>query len=798
LHHAKIIKEETMLKNYLIIAIRNFRKQKVLSLINIVGLSIGLTAVLLIALNIKFEHSFNSFNENESRIFRVGLTLKAEGKVLGNSPEFVDALGPAMLKDMPEVENYVRIATLRTMYFTYGNKSFKIENVTYADSSLFNIFSFNLITGSKSKALIDPYSIVLTHNTATKIFGKENPVGKAVLIGNVSYLISGVVDDPPSNSDIKFNSLISFSTLYNRPDVFLGWNGGNQYITYVLLKKNVSEQQVNRKFPDFLWSYMNKELSVSGWKLEAGLQSLKAIHLYYNDDSVGIRENLNTFSVIAMFILLIACANFVNLSTAHATGRMQEVGMRKILGAQRKSLVKQFLAESLLICMFTLLLALMLVELLMPWYNTFIGKHLVLSKLVDGQFMLFLISILILTGLMAGLYPAFYLSSFRPVNTLKGSMTRVSQRLLLRKALVIFQFAISIVLIVSTFVINDQLRFIRSKNLGFNKKNIVVIPLVNNNIKDMIGSIKTELKRIPNVTGVAASSNVPLDGFNRNGYFPQGYNSAVIINVVDGDDDFLNTFGIELARGRNFGIQTPSDKKAYIINEALSDHLGWTDPIGKEITRNGKHTVIGEVKNFNYSSLYYPIEPLIITNSPESGSFECVSVKFGSGDLSGMMASIGKVWKEFAPMVPFEYRFLDQEFDNVYKADIFFHKEFIVFCWLAIFVALLGLLGLVSYSIDLRKKEIGIRKVLGSSLVGILSLLSREYLIWVIAANFIGWPVGYFVMHRWLDSFAYKTSINLWEFIASAAIVVIIALVTINLQAVKAATANPVKSLKYE
>jgi putative ABC transport system permease protein len=787
-----------MLKSYLKTALRNLLRSKTFSAINILGLCIGLTAVLLIALNIKFEHSFNSFNENESRIFRVGLTLKAEGKVLGNSSEFVDALGPAMLKDVPEVENYVRIATLRTMYFTYGNKSFKIENVTYADSSLFSIFSFHLITGNKSKALVDPYSIMLARNTASKIFGEEDPIGKIVSIGNASYLITGVVEDPPSNSDIQFNSLISFSTLYNRPDVFLGWNGGNQYITYVLLKKNASEEQVNRRFPSFLWPYINRDYSATGWKVEARLQPLHDIHLYYNDDSAGIRGNLNTFSAIAIFILLIACANFVNLSTARATGRMQEVGMRKVLGAQRKILILQFLAESVLLCLLALLVALMLVELLMPWYNNLIGKHLLLSKLVDGESIVFLLSIMIFTGLLAGLYPALFLSSFRPADTLKGSFTRAKQRLLLRRSLVILQFAISTVLIVSTFVINDQLRFMRSKNLGFDKENIVVIPLVNENLKTKYESFKTELRGIPGVLSAAASSDIPLNGFTSNGYFPQGYNSPLMIHVLDGDDDFLNTFGIELIRGRNFNRQIGSDQQAYLINQSLTKLLGWKEPIGKKIYRSWMNTVIGEVRDFNYSSLYYPIQPLIITDNPEIGHFNDISVKLRSNDLPQTMNAIQNVWREFAPMVPFEYRFLDQEFDDVYKADISFREAFMVFSWLAIFVALLGLLGLVSYSIELRRKEIGIRKVLGSSVAGIMSLLSQEYLKWVVAANVVAWPVAYFVMRRWLASFAYKVNVDIWAFIVSAAIVALVALMTISFQTIKAATANPVESLRYE
>ena len=786
-----------MLRNYLKVALRNLTKRRVYSLINIVGLSIGLTVVLLIALTIKFEHSFNSFNKKENRIYRVGLKLKAHGKIMEDSPLFVAALGPAMLKDMPEVENYVRIATPRTLYFTYGEHSFKVENATYADSSLFNIFSFKLIAGDKNSALTDPYSLVLTQATASRIFGNNDPVGKVVSVGNLPYKVTGVVKDPPANSDIRFDAVISFSTLYNRRDVFLGWDGGEQYVTYVLLNKNASMETVNEKFPSFLWSYINKAYSVAGWKEEAELEPLRDIHLYYNADSAAIRENMNIYLAIAIFILLIACANFVNLSTARATGRMQEVGMRKVLGAKRKTLVLQFLAESVITSLFALLLAVMLVELLMPWYDSLIGKHLVFSRLVDGQFVLLLIAVLGMTGLVAGLYPAVFLSSFAPVDTLKGSGRR-RQRHFLRKALVVLQFAISVVLIASTLVISNQLAFMRSKNLGFDKGNMLVVPLVNGNLRARYQAFKTELRGIPGVLDAAVSSEVPLNGFTSNGYRPQGYTSPIVINVVDVDGDFMNTYGLSLLKGRSFSEQVASDRQAYIINEALAKRLGWNDPVGKSIDRNGNHTVIGEVKDFNFASLYYHVEPLIITNSPEGGGFSYVSIKLGPGNLPRTMAAIGEVWREFAPMAPFEYHFLDAQFDRVYKADITFHEAFEIFSSLAIFVALLGLFGLVSYSVELRRREIGIRKVLGSSVPGILSLLSKEYLKWVVAANVFGWPVAYFVMQKWLTNFAYRTGIGIWVFVVSAGLVLLVAVITISVRALKAATANPVEALRYE
>lgn len=787
-----------MLRNYLKVAIRNLKRNKVFSLINIIGLSIGLTAVLLISLNIRYEHSFNSFNKNEDRIYRVDLTLKVKGKALMSSPEFVAALGPSMLKDMPEVENYVRIATPRTKYFTYGNKSIKIEDVTYADSSLFNIFSFTLVTGNKRTALTQPNSIVLTQSTATKIFGREDPVGKMITIQGASYMVTGVTEDPPSNSDVRFSSVISFSSLYNKPNIYLGWDGGNQYITYVLLNKNSSMEQVNKKFPDFLWSYINKRYSTGGWKEEARLEPLKGIHLYYNPDSATIRGNIKTYLAIAFFILLIACANFVNLSTARATSRMREVGMRKVLGANRNSLVFQFLSESVLLSLLALLIALVLVKLLMPWYIELTGKHIVLSQFMDGSFIIFLLGVLVFTGIVAGSYPALFLSSFRPTSILKGKFTTSGHGLSLRKALVILQFAISIVLIVSTFVINGQLGFMRNKDLGFDHKNIMVIPLVNNNLRTKFDSFKTELKRIPGVEDAAASSEVPLNDFTSNGYQPEGYKSPLIIKVVACDEDFLQTYGIRLVKGRQFGDQMGPDKNAYLVNEALSKQLGWNDPVGKKIDRNGSHTVIGEVKNFNYASLYYPIEPLIITNNPESGSFNYVSIRLRRMDTPDVLARIKKIWHDFAPMIPFEYRILDQEFTNIYQSEISFRETFLVFSWLAIFVALLGLIGLVSYSVEVKRREIGIRKVLGSSVREIVTLLSKDYLKWVILANIIGWPVAYLIMHKWLENFAYRTKMHMWVFVAASGIVAAAALLTTSLQAIKAARTNPVESLRNE
>ncbi len=789
-----------MLKNYLKIAFRNILRNKVYSFINIVGLSIGLTVVLLIALTIKFEYSFNSFNKNADHIYRVGMVAYREGKLLLNSPQFVAALGPALVSEFPEVEASVRLRTPVNMYLKYHNKSFLADNVIYADSNMFSVFSFRLLEGNKNEALVNPHSIVLTKSTASRIFRDSEAVGKVVTIENTPYLVTGVSEDPPANSDIQFGAVLSFSTMYgmSNSDHFLGWYGGNQFITYVELKKNADPAEVDKKFPSFLSSHYSR-LAKMNVKFGANLEPLKDLHLYYNDDSAALRQNLDTFSAIALFILLIACANFVNLSTARATGRAKEVGMRKVLGAEKSSLISQFLAESVLFVLIALILALGLVEILMPWYSNLIGKYLVLSHLFNGSFILLLLAILLLTGIGAGLYPALFLSSYQPVNTLKGNLVKGLGKLALRKSLVIFQFAISVFLLISTLIINNQIGYMRSMNLGYHKNNMLVISLDNESLQTKYEAFKNELRAIPGVVDAAASTEVPGADFTSNGYFPEGYKQPLIIHVVDGDEDFLSTYGLELLKGRNFNPQITSDKQAYIVNESLAKLLDWSNPLDKKIMRNGTHPVIGEVRDFNYAPLYDPIKPLIITDHPEGGQpFTFVSVRLGSGNLHQTMGSIQKVWKEFAPSLPFDYFFLDQQFNDIYKTEIRFREVFLVFSGLSIFVALLGLVGLVSYSVEARRKEIGIRKVLGSSIPGVLSLLSREYVKWILAANIIAWPVAYFAMQKWLQDFAYKTKLTPWVFVAAAAIELAVAVIAMSIQALRAATANPVEALRYE
>ncbi|MHB8852558.1 MAG: ABC transporter permease [Ignavibacteriaceae bacterium] len=791
-----------MLFNYLKETTRNLARFKIYTIINVAGLAIGLAAVILITVNIIFEYSFNSFHSNESHIYRIGTTFERQGKTILSTPEFVAALGPAMMGYFPEIKNFVRISSPDPIELTDLNNSYSVDKNVYADSSFFDVFSFKLLEGNKKLALSDPYSIVLTKSTAALIFGKSDPLGKVIIYEKAPYNITGIAADPPENSDIQFNSLISFSTLSSMPNSqhFLGWKGGNQFITYVQLKKNSSPKELSRKFPDFLWPHLNNDLSNISCQEILRLEPLKDIHLHYNDDSISIRSNVDTFSIIAIFILIIASLNFVNLSTARGIERAKAVGVRKVLGAKKNSLVIQFLAESIAVCTIAFLLAIMLVELLIPLYDNLINKHLVLAKFMNWEFISFLLILLIFTSIASGLYPALCLSNYKVINVLKGNLLQGKQKLVLRKSLVIFQFVVSIFLIVSTFVINEQLRYIRDKDPGFIKNDILVIPLTDNKLKEEYEVFKTKLKQIRGVVNVTASSNVPLapGGFTSNGYLPEGYNSPLMIHALDCGANFLNTYGIKLLAGRNFNNRIASDQKGFLINESMAKLLPWSNPVGKIILRNGNNTIIGVVKDFNYSSLYHPIQPLIITDKQKANHINYISVKLLSSNMKQTLALIKNAWNEFAPGIAFDYHFLDEGFDKTYRADIIFHEMFAAFSALAMIVALLGLLGLVSYSISLRTKEIGMRKVLGASVLEINRLLVRDYIKWEIIANIIAWPIAYILLRQWLQRFAYKINFNVWMFVDPSIIVLTAACTLVSMMAFRISIKNPTESLRSE
>jgi len=788
-----------MFTNYFKIAYRTLLRYKGYTATNILGLAVGIAATLLILSYIEFEMSYDDFQKNAASVYRVSVIAKKEGNVEYDGPEFVAPLGPAMMKDMPEVRNYVRLRNPVVAYVSSGAQSFKVDGIVYTDSTFFDIFTFPLVAGNPQQALRDPYSIVLTPELALTLFGAENPLGKIVRVdGGESFHVTGVVQDPPANSHIHFRALASFSTLYRQPNMFLGWSGGNQYVAYVQLRPNTRPDDVNKKFPAFMWEYLNEQVSSVGLRFDPYLQPLRDIHLRYDEGSAAVRANIYTFALVALFILGIACVNFVNLTTARSARRAKEIGVRKVLGADRPMLIRQFLTESLLLTFFASLVALFLVELAFPLYKQLLGDTIEAWSAFRLTTVLNVLAIIAVVGLLAGSYPAFYLSSLRTAQTLKSGPLASGSRARLRSVLITLQFAVSIALIVCAVIVASQLSYLKDQKLGFNRENIVVLPMIGDAARSKVDLLKEEIVRLPGVLGASASSDVPISGFTSNGYFPEGHNAVMMIHVLDVDDDFLKTFKIEMAHGRAFSPDFASDKSAYLINQTLARTLGWQNPIGKTIRRDGVHTVIGVVKDFNFATLHSPILPLIITRRPEVGQFSNLSVKLNGATTASTMSAIQAVWQRIVPSTPFSYWFLDEAFDHLYRAEKRFETLFLAFSGLAIWIALMGLLSLASFATEERTKEIGVRKVFGASVASITGLLSRDFLRWVVLANLLAWPAAYYFMSLWLRDFAYRIDITVWPFLVGGLLALLLGWLSVGYRTVKAAVANPTQALRYE
>lgn len=786
-----------MLKEFLKTAVRSLTRNKFHSAINIFGLSVGFAAVLLIFFYLYSEFTFDDFHENKRDLYRVSIKNFRQGTLEGENSEFTPPLGPAMLKDIPEVKNFARISTEGVGYLVYDKEPVKIEDIHHADPSLFSMFSFPLLQGNTTNALSEPYSIVLTEQTAKKIFGNHNALGKTVRIDNKQdYLVTGIAKDLPGNSTIHFNALISFATLYKDPALYLDWNGGNRYITFVSLKKHAKSQTVDKKLSKVL-SPINNIYARTSVRLEAYLQSITKLHLYYEDNSSSLRSNMYIFSFIAIFILLIACVNFINLSTAIASKRAKEVGVRKVLGADRKKLIKQFLLESFLLTLVSFVISFLLVLLAAPLYEQVFGKTFTLPASIHFTSIAIVVLLFFLVGIGIGIYPAFYLSKFETIRTLKGMVSKEGKPYL-RNFLVVIQFTISIALIASTIIIYQQQQYIRNKKLGFTKDNIVVLPLVGDDAQTKCNVLKLQLKELPEIKSITASSDIPHRGFTSNGYLPEGVENPMMIHVVDADENFLNTFNISLAAGRNFSKEHPSDQKGFLINETLANTLGWKDVTGKTIQRDGAHPVIGVVKDFYFASLHDKIEPLIITNEPWQNKFDYLAIHYNSSHTSQLLDAIKKQWQKIVPSTPFDYWFLNDSFNQLYQSEQQFQHGFLYASMLAIILAVLGILGLISFSVEQRTKEIGIRKVLGASSFNVAALLSKDFLKLVVLANVISWPLDWYFMNKWLEDFANRVQISWWVFGVAGILALLIALTTVGMQAMKTAIMSPVKNLRTE
>ncbi len=791
-----------MVKNYLKVVWRNIQRQKAFSLINILGLSVGIACCLMIFLFVRDELSFERFHSNSGRIYRTIIDEFVDGKWENNvgSP---DLLGPALVEECPEFVSCVRLFNpnwIDKWAVSRGEKYFYEKSLFFADPAIFEVFTFPLLEGNPKTALKDPNSLVLTESMAQKYFGSEDPMGKTLTIQDaVEVKVTGVARDIPQNTHFRFDFLASFESMPYK------WATNTwrtlQFYTYVLLGEEYSQDQLDEKLSIFLKKHFGKQTNMA-----LRLQPIEEIHLYsrnFNQDMAvnnGDIAYVYIFSTIALFILAIACINFMNLSTARSAKRAKEVGVRKVIGAHRSQLIKQFLGEAFLFSVLAAVLSVALVLLFLPKFNGLTGKNIILSA---GNFLFIggmLAGIILIVGFISGSYPALFLSRFQPLNTLKDSLSAGKKGILFRRALVFLQFTISIGLITGTFIIQSQIRYCLNKNLGFEKEQVVVLPLRSRSVMSRYGALRTELLQQSSVLNVAGSAEVPGKSIASRGIFPEG-NQWYPRNSIFVDYDFIPTLGIEIVEGRNFSRDHPTDlEDAYIVNEAAVKNFGWDQPIGKKIIwagdQNKKGNVIGVVRDFHYASFREEIAPLVLHMS--AGAPNYLSIRLKGNDILKTMSLIKEKWQEFYPGHPFEYIFLDESFDTLYKSEEKMGTIFQAFTVLGLFISCLGLYGLSSYLLEQRTKEIGIRKVLGASLSRILLMVSREFIKWVVLANIAAWPIIYFAMKEWLENFAYRISIPTWAFFLSAAIVTATSLLTISYQSTKAALTNPADSLRYE
>ena len=791
-----------MLKNYLKIAWRNLMKSKVFSFINIFGLTTGITVCLMIFLFIVNEFSFDNFHANGKDIYRVMRSYDPSKPAV---PYLSGPYATALLNDFPgEIKQAVRVMRDNDLV-SYKNHPYNEKNVYIVDSNFFTFFSFPLLKGNPATALRDENSVVLTEATAKRIFGNEDPMGKVIDWNHDRKLtVTGIAKDVPVNSHLDFDIVIPMAPLYNQP-FFKVWINNNHFV-YVQLDKQANRASMEKRFPAFMQKYMGPLMKQTGYLFALSMMPLKDV--YFADESGfdnvkhGSKKVVYVFLSIAVLILLIACINFMNLSTIRAAERSKEVGLRKVMGALRKTLAGQFLGESLLLTIISCVLSLVLLQLLMPLYSDLLGYKLSVPY-TSGYLYAFLAGTIMVVGLLAGSYPALILSGFSPIEALKGKLKLGKGGSLFRQTLVVVQFSISVFLITGTIIITRQMSFIKSQALGYNQQQALIIPLDNNDIFNNLNRFKRDLQANSNIAAVSMMSGEPGGFFDAQAFEVEGQDNKVWKGRSEfADFEYVQTLGLKIIAGRDFSSQYPTDTTtAVLLNRMAATDLGWTpqQAIGKWIKNTVRDSlrrrVVGVVEDFNYASLKENIEPLVI--SPNMDRRVAV-VRLKPGNLQNNIAIVKKAYAGAAPSNPFEYTFLDQKFDELYRKDIRQQTILTIFSGLAIIIACLGLFGLASFTAAKRTKEIGVRKVLGSSVQNIILLLSKDLLKPVMLATLIAIPVAYSVMHSWLQNFAYRTGLQWWVFALSAAVTVVIALATVSFRAVKAALANPTKSLRSE
>jgi putative ABC transport system permease protein len=811
-----------MLRNFIKTAWRNLIKNRTFSIINIAGLAIGLSCFLLISMYVVDEFSYDRYNEKADRIYRINSDIKFGGANL-NLAVCSDPMGATLKKDYPQVEQFTRI------YVSGGSKMIKKGNdwinedkVAHVDSTFFDVFTLPAIAGDTRTALNEPNTVVISQSAALKYFGTINALGKTVETNdkkNKLYKVTAVINDVPRNSHFHLDFLFSMLNVQYDFGNFLSHN----FQSYVVLRKGTDYKAFDKNFDQVIAKYVIpqakqymqigsiEDFKKAGNRLEYHLMPLLDIHLHSARfpelEANGNAQYVYIFSAVAIFILLIACINFMNLSTARSASRAKEVGIRKVLGTEKRFLIGQFLTESTMLALIALVIAVLICWAILPFFNNVAAKDIGMKDFLNPKLLTVLILVPVIVGALAGSYPAFYLSSFQPIMVLKGKINAGFRRSNIRSGLVVFQFFISIALIIGTIIVYKQLDYIQTKNLGFDKSQVLVVNGASA-LGTQVDAFKNEVKKISGVKDAAYSGYLPVSNSSRN---DNTYSREAVMDSKNGldmqvwniDYDYIPMLGMQIIKGRNFSPQFGTDSTAVIINETTAGLLGYPDPLGKKIyTRDGDasspvtgFTIIGVVKNFHFESLRENISPLCFRLGNNKW---CVSFKLATTDVRSVVKNIESKWKSMAPGFPFDYQFLDQAFDNMYRQEQRVGRIAISFAVLAILIACLGLFGLATYMAEQRTKEIGVRKVLGASVQNITTMLSKEFVTLVIIAAVIAFPLAWWGMHLWLQDFAYRVNISWWVFALAAFIAFAIALVTVSFQAIRAAIANPVDSLRTE
>ena len=801
-----------MFKNHLIIALRNIKKNKAYAALNVLGLAAGMAVFILIMLFVRTETSYDRYHANARTIYRV--VQEQPGNTYLGSNVFAVTPGPmapAMVQDFPEVLKATRIDEWSDVLVTVGEKSFLEKKIHWTDPQTFEIFSFPLVRGDRATALKDPYSVLLSERAARRLFGDADPVGRTTFLQafelKAEFKVAGVFRDIPANSHFTMDIVAPFETMGKIQQTDLTRWGNNSYYTYVLLKEGADPKALEAKLVPFLAKYeATRDHKHSGPPARYFLQPLTRIHLYSRANfelaAVGDARFVFLFASIAVLVLVIACVNYMNLATARSLKRSKEVGLRKVVGAGKGQLVRQFLGDSMVLTFIALILAVGIVLAVLPAFRAFVEREIAFNPFRDAALIPGLILLAAVVGAVAGSYPALFVSAFRPVAALKGTGASRMKGKGLRNGLIVFQFAASIALIICTVGVRGQLAFIRNTDMGYDRGQVLVL-VPRGGIQAGLEAFKNELRRSPAVVSVASSSALPNNvTSSTNAKWPGMPDSVdVPIYVLDVDYDFPELYGLELLRGRSFSRDFPSDAGgAFLINEAARKALGWDDPIGRDFNRWGNEKsagkIVGVLKDFHMHSLHLPIMPLYIFLDP--GTTNRVSIKLRGGDIPAALAFVRKTWERFAPEYPFEYNFFDEIYDRAYRVERRLGTMFSVFAGLAVLIACLGLLGLAAFTAEQKTKEIGIRKVLGASTSGVIALLSREFMKWVVVANVVAWPIGYFAMRSWLSNFAYRTSLTVPMFLGAALAAFFIAAAVISVQTYRAATADPARSMRYE